>query len=184
MNIKQRGFTLLLATLVASIVLTVAASIFSIAKKQAELASLSQQSQYAFYAADTAAECALFWDSQYNYFASTTPSATLPSTTPTSPQCDGSSFTLLNSSPYTNANPASYPFTRGIQLQIAQPSGNMFCANVAIIKCQGTISAGGACTSVAGDPIRTQIRAYGFNTSCATIASNPVALQRSVELNY
>ena len=53
---RQAGFTLLIAALIASVVLSIASAIFSITQKQIALASLSQQSQYAFYAADTAAE--------------------------------------------------------------------------------------------------------------------------------
>ena len=68
---SERGFTVLLAALVASLVLSLGISVFSIAEKQLTLASTSRNSQYAFYAADTAAECALYWDVRHD-FASTT----------------------------------------------------------------------------------------------------------------
>src|SRR4051812_44341832 len=70
----QRGFTLLLAALTASIALSMGASIFLIAKKEVTLSSLGRDSQYAFYSADQAAECALYWDLRWNYFGTTTPS--------------------------------------------------------------------------------------------------------------
>ncbi len=181
-NIRQRGFTLLLAALVAAIVLMLATAIFSIAQKQATLASLSQQSQYAFYAADTAAECALYWDIRYNYFGTTTPATSdLLAPTPhpnvaTPPVCDGSTISVLPLSPGPIVN---YTQTFTLPLQ-----GGNFCAKVQVIKCQGTISGGGSCSYLAGAPISTQIRSYGFNTACGSISTNPVALQRSVELNY
>src|SRR3990167_2209689 len=68
----SRGFTLLLAALVSSIVLAVGAAIFGIAQKQVLLSAIGRDSQLAFYAADTAAECALYWDFRCNYFASST----------------------------------------------------------------------------------------------------------------
>jgi len=66
-NTGSRGFTLLLAALVASIVLALGTSIYEIATKEVQLSSLGRDSQFAFYAADTAAECALYWDFRYNY---------------------------------------------------------------------------------------------------------------------
>ncbi|MFZ2887016.1 MAG: hypothetical protein WA021_04325 [Minisyncoccia bacterium] len=70
---EQKGFTILLAALVASLVLSLGISVFSIAQKQLVLASTGRNSQYAFYAADTAAECALFWDVRHNFASTTDP---------------------------------------------------------------------------------------------------------------
>jgi hypothetical protein len=64
----SRGFTILLAALIASLVLALGISVFSIAQKQLILSSIGRNSQYAFYAADTGAECALFWDSRHVAF--------------------------------------------------------------------------------------------------------------------
>ncbi len=77
----QRGFTLLMATLLSSLLLLLGATIFGLIKKEVILSSLGRDSQFAFYAADTAAECALFWDIRFNHFASTSP--------PTQVTCDG-----------------------------------------------------------------------------------------------
>ncbi len=59
---RQRGFTLLLASLIASLLLAIGLSMFTIAQKEIILSSLGRDSQYAFYAADAGAECALYWD--------------------------------------------------------------------------------------------------------------------------
>ncbi len=61
-QISSRGFTLLLASLIASLLLSVGLSMFTIAQKEIILSSLGRDSQYAFYAADSGAECALYWD--------------------------------------------------------------------------------------------------------------------------
>src|SRR3989344_7320988 len=84
----QRGFTLLLAALVSSVVLAVGAAIFSIAQKQVTLSALGRDSQFAFYAADTIAECALYWDFRFEYFATTTP----PTVVAPDPSCDSQSL--------------------------------------------------------------------------------------------
>lgn len=70
---QSRGFTLLLATLIASLLLILGAAIFSIIKKEIVLSSLGRDSQFAFYAADTGAECALYWDFRFDTFSTTTP---------------------------------------------------------------------------------------------------------------
>lgn len=72
-NNTQRGFTLLLATLTASLLLVLSSAMFNIAQKQIVLSSIARDSQYAFYAADSAAECALYWDIRYSAFSTTTP---------------------------------------------------------------------------------------------------------------
>ncbi len=58
----RRGFVLLYAVMTSTIVLAVGVSIISIALKQLAISSLGRESQYAFYAANTGAECALYWD--------------------------------------------------------------------------------------------------------------------------
>jgi hypothetical protein len=80
------GFTLLLAALVASLVLSLGVSIFTIARKSILLSTMGRDSQYAFYAADTGAECALYWDLRHNHFPATSPPATIT--------CDGQTVPL------------------------------------------------------------------------------------------
>ncbi|MBP9669260.1 MAG: hypothetical protein KBE09_03135 [Candidatus Pacebacteria bacterium] len=70
---SSRGFTLLLATLTSALLLLLGATIFGLIKKEIILSSLGRDSQFAFYAADTASECALYWDLRHNIFATTTP---------------------------------------------------------------------------------------------------------------
>lgn len=59
---SQRGFAILLAILLVSIVLTVGLTLFNITYRQLLLSSLARESQYAFYASDSARYCARYYD--------------------------------------------------------------------------------------------------------------------------
>ncbi len=169
---KQAGFTLLLATLAASIALSLGSSIFSITSKEIQLSSIGRDSQFAFYAADTAAECALYWDFRHSYFSTSTPA---------DPQsqyvCDGQELNATGRP--TAIDPQPYPYTMTFQFE---PNG--YCANVTVLKCDGPILANGTCTHANPAAVRTIVHADGFNTPCSEIATNKNAVQRSVELNY
>lgn len=113
----QPGFTLLLAALVGSLVLALGLSIVAIARKSVTLSSIGRDSQFAFYAADTAAECALYWDIRHSKFASTTPAGDL--------RCDGEVLALTT--------PGSAPFTEPYEISFRyEPNG--YCADVTVRK--------------------------------------------------
>lgn len=59
---KKRGFTLLFAVLVSTLVVAIGATVITIALRQTILSGTSRESQYAFYAANTILECAFYWD--------------------------------------------------------------------------------------------------------------------------
>lgn len=65
---SMRGITLLISVILSSVVLSVALALLDISYKQQLLASTAKQSQKAFYNADTAMECALYWDQQFAAF--------------------------------------------------------------------------------------------------------------------
>jgi hypothetical protein len=112
---NEKGFTILLAALVASLVLTLGIAIFSVAQKQVILSSLGRSSQYAFYAADTGAECGLYWDVRFDYFSSTSPSGITPA-------CDGTPLV------FTGA-PGALPYTMFFEFE---PNG--YCSQVTVYK--------------------------------------------------
>lgn len=183
----QRGFTLLLAALVASVVLALGAAIFQIAQKQIMLSSIGRDSQFAFYAADTAAECALYWDFRCSYFASTTAGISAECTIPDppGPLCDGQS--MQSFSPDRPSSPA-YPYTMtSAQMDFFQDVSTTggFCAQVTVKKCRGTFDTDGTCDT---DPdavsVRTLVHADGYSVNCDSVLTSPRALQRSVELHY
>ena len=71
----QKGFTLLLAVLVGGVLLAVGLAIFNITIKELLLSSSGRDSQFAFYAADSGVECALYWDRKQNGFSTSTASS-------------------------------------------------------------------------------------------------------------
>ena len=158
---RQRGFTLLLAALVASITLALGSAIFEIAQKEVTLSSVGRDSQYAFYAADTGAECALYWDMRFNFFGTSTPSVNPPD-----PRCDNQS---LCDEADECVRSGTYPQTMTFEFQ---PNG--YCVDVAVEKTFDEVN----------DAIRTTVRSDGFSTSCETVSLSPRTLQRSVELHY
>jgi len=68
-----RGFTLLIAVILSSVLVSITLSLIDIAYKQVVLASTATQSEYAFYNADSALECALYWDQKFNAFDYSSP---------------------------------------------------------------------------------------------------------------
>ena len=72
-NKKQtEGFTILFAVLVSSLILALGLGIVSITMKEVQLSGAGRDSQLAFYAADSGAECAFYWDLKGDYFATST----------------------------------------------------------------------------------------------------------------
>lgn len=85
-SVRQRGFTILLAALVASLVLSLGLSIVVIVRKSITLSSIGRDSQFAFYAADSGAECALYWDIRHDHFDEGAP--------PTDITCNGQTVSV------------------------------------------------------------------------------------------
>ena len=85
----QRGFTLLISIVLASIALAIGLALADIAYKQVVLSSTAKQSQTAFYNADSAMECALYYDQR---FAAFNPGTSYPAG---SIQCSGRSVQIV-----------------------------------------------------------------------------------------
>lgn len=71
---NNKGYTLLFAVLVSSIVLSIGISILTISKKEFLLSASARDSTMAFYAADTGLECATYYNDNGDHFSITTPS--------------------------------------------------------------------------------------------------------------
>lgn len=65
---KNKGFAILFAVLLASFLVTLGISIFSISLKEIQIVTSIRDSQIAYYAADSARECALYWDAKKGAF--------------------------------------------------------------------------------------------------------------------
>ncbi|MEK9153874.1 MAG: pilus assembly PilX N-terminal domain-containing protein [Patescibacteria group bacterium] len=151
---NQKGFTLLLSALIASIVLALGTSIFQLAHKELKLSSIGRDSQFAFYAADTGAECAQYWDYRYERF---------PTTTPTSV-----AITCDRQDKMTTATQVGNTITSSFQF-----APNDYCVNVSVIKS----------LNVVGNVVTT-INADGFSANCEAVTGSLRVLQRSVRFRY
>ncbi|MCE9541609.1 hypothetical protein K8R03_03585 [Candidatus Kaiserbacteria bacterium] len=167
---SQRGFTLLLAALVASIVLMLGSSIFTIAQKQVALSSIGRDSQFAFYAADAGAECALYYDIRAHAFPAHDPA------TPATVICDkdaaGADLSAVTTVTSTSDSATS---TFSMNLFARDIAGNKVNTGMNCIQ-----------VTIAKNPTApfTVIHADGYSVSCETITASGRALQRSVELRY
>lgn len=91
---RKKGFTLLIAVLVSGVLLAISLAIFNITIKELLLSSSGRDSQFAFYAADSGAECALYWDQKGGAFSTSTPGTV---------SCNGSNISGVGGVGYNTA---------------------------------------------------------------------------------
>ncbi len=187
----QSGFTLLFAVLISSLVISIGATIISIALRQTILSGTSRESQYAFYAANTALECAHYWDTTSD--VSLSPGVVFPA--------PGSGDILIDSSKYDLITCANVNIINGVSgdsdlppwdietvdpdtekttfyLKIKDESAKNITGELqAYIYCaQATVTKENLGTS-----IKTRIDAKGYNT-CDP--DNPRRVERGIEQQY
>lgn len=175
---QQRGFTIFFATLVASLALAIGLAIYDITIRQLDLSTTIIQSQYAIFAADSGAECALYWDSKYG--GSGSAFATSSASTPVTSGVSCGTYDVASHgtapAPYQNnvstwdvwsvtsaSNAATTTFT------LTFPNYN-YCALVEV----------GKYTDGAG-VVTTRILSHGYNT-CYANAQNQ--LERELKVSY
>lgn len=72
---RHQGFTLFIAVLLTSILLSIALSLANFTVKQSIISSFGRESQFSFYAADSGIECAFYYDlKDTNVFATSSDS--------------------------------------------------------------------------------------------------------------
>lgn len=69
----QKGYAILFAVIVISIILTISLGLSNIAYKQLIVSSVARDSELAFYESDTATDCALYADFSLGTFSTATP---------------------------------------------------------------------------------------------------------------
>jgi hypothetical protein len=162
---KNKGFTLLFASLVVSLVLALGLSIASISLQQFLLASSGRESQEAFYNADTGIECALYYDhgkvAGFQFPVSTTD---LPGTI----NCNGQ---LADGGTPVNNNGTT------TTTYLINPSG-LTCDP---LSASYAIQVGKKEVNPGSEIFFTDIQARGYNT-CE--ASNPRRVERGLEVRY
>jgi len=145
-NKNQKGFALLVAVIFMSVMLTLGLALSSLGYKQVILASTAIRSQYAFYAADAALECALYADQQQNLFAYP------PSDPASSPamMCDGIASSLTTK---------VWSSTQWIVTNRLSLDSNTRCADVTIYKYKDP------------QPLTTYLFSQGYDVPCSTVAN-------------
>lgn len=136
----NRGFILPFAVLISGVILAVGLAVFNLILKEILLSSSGRESQFAFYAADTGGECALFWDAKQGIF-------------PTSSQ------SLVYGGSASCAGVSIVPFTSSIgTVDAATTTFNIdnggYCVTVTVAKSNGGNN--------------TKIESEGFNTCDVT----------------
>ncbi|MDD5068139.1 MAG: pilus assembly PilX N-terminal domain-containing protein [Candidatus Pacebacteria bacterium] len=170
----KKGITVLIAALVASILLAIGLSIFNTTVKDLFFASTSKQSEIAFYAADTAAECAQYFDIGFPGQVFATSSIPIVPA-PTSRFCV--TFDITN--PGQNASGSYWdPGTPTVssattKFKLHFPSPIKACAEVTVTK-EGLPD---------GINSKTTISSFGYDTTCEKI-SNPRTVQRGIQFSY
>lgn len=151
-----RGFTLLFASLVASLLLAVGLAIFDITLKEVILSSTARDSSYAIYTADTGIECALYWDFKYGGSGSAFATSSA-SPSPATIICNSQSIT-----PAVAATLSAATSTFSLTLT-PQP----YCATVTVAK--------------SGSPLDTVVTSHGYNTC---VPGDPRRIERALQVNY
>ena len=147
---KQKGFTLLIAVVISSLLLSIGMAILNSTLKGFELSILVRNSQFAFYAADSGLECALYWDIKGEIFATSTEPVDM---SPPVKNCAGSAdirtiWTISNR------------IANGALTTLRLDFPNSYCAIVAVKKSDSspytTIESRGYNTCTSGDPKRVE----------------------------
>jgi hypothetical protein len=175
---KRDGFTLLFAILVAILVLAVGTSIVNLSLKQIALSSTARDSQFAFYAANSGVDCALYWDTAGQLgledkvvFATSSESEVVATgsgiscadqdiTNETGVEVLGADIGWSVVHRDSNSAVTSFWLDFGTDLP--------YCANVIVTK------------EESGGDITTTIQSYGYNTC----ENNPRRIERGLELIF
>ena len=154
---EPRGFTLVISLILTTVVLSVGMALTDIAVKQLQLSSSARNSQIAFYNADSALECALYYDQKINAFY-------YNESQNISISCNGvalSSFSSLSNYAETQSGAVR---TTTFSTPCADGSG--VTANITILKRSSGV---------------TDIYSNGYNTC---ISSDPNRIERGLKISY
>lgn len=174
-NRKQKtknGFTIFFAMLVSSLALAVGLVIFDLTIRELELSSVATQSQYAIYAADTGADCALYWDLKYTDSDNSAFGTSTQSGWPSSGSnlaCNGQDISTLWGNPTKTSTAATTTFTIYVSAQ-SQVSASTTCATVSV----------GKFTNASG-VLYTSVISKGYNT-CS--AASITRVERALQISY
>ena len=170
----NRGFTLFIAVIVSSLFLAIGFSLASLSVKQQIISSIGKESQFAFYAADTGIECALYWDfklgGENNAFATSTDSTDPNPPLPTDLPCNNQNIAATWSIEHlTDRATTTFAFNF---LDPDPTKSNPYCAVVKVGK----------------NGLVTTIESRGYNNASVSgsscLSSNPRTVERAVRVSY
>ncbi|MHB0865360.1 MAG: pilus assembly PilX family protein [Minisyncoccota bacterium] len=165
----SRGFALLIAIIFMSVMLSFGLALASLAYKQQTLASAAVESQYAFYAADAALECALYYDQQNggqpSLFTYPTPN---PGVAPVM-SCDG----VTAISPTETWSGSRWIVTS--RLSIDGGTAHPRCADVTVYKYRLPQPPGNE---------TTYIFSQGYDVSCGSVGAGTRFASRGLKASY
>ena len=168
-NTEEKGFVVLIAVLVSGLLITVGVFIANIAIKEITLSNSSQNSQRAFYAADSAAECVLYQDIKLRQFAT----STFDTAHPTEIICNNTIFPIEDVAASTNGTQAlsivRISFTPQTDGATTIAEDNYPFAIVSIEK-----------ENIGTPDDRTVIRSRGFNVK----RNSQNRVERAIQINY
>lgn len=175
---KQRAFSLLLAVLVGSLLISIGLGIFNLALKDATLSASGRESQFALYAADSGIECAIYWDASHGAggtFATSSSGTTgeIGANVPHGVDCSGTSGRAISVKSVNDGMRAS---TSTFQYNLSSSgqttlNSDQPCVTVEVSKTEPTVGAN----------IKTFINARGYNT-CDP--NNTRRVERGLYINY
>ena len=159
---KSSGFALLVAVIFMSVMLSIGLTMASLGYKQTILVSAALGSQKAFYAADTALECALYYDQRpdvFNYANGGSQATTM---------CDGTEV-RFDPLPQSGTRPLIWTGTYSID-------DDTRCAEVTVYKYN----------PASGRNPKTYIFSEGYDASCGTVFDPDGArfVARGLEIHY
>ena len=164
---------MIFAVLVSSLALAIGLAMFDLVIRELQVSSTVEQSQYAIYAADTAAECALYWDFNYTadpYYSAFPDSASdTAALAATGLWCAGQDVT--GGGWGTSALTTVVTSARSATTTTAMTVGSVYYAQLTVIK---NWNASSMSTS-------TTIIADGYNTTAIT---SPNVVERELVVTY
>ena len=157
---KNKAFVLLFAVVISSIILAIALGVANISLKEINFGTSARDANDAFFAADTGAECALYYDrSDNNAFKETTNEG--EGSVPLIMTCAGSKISFINKPP-----PWSFVIS-------GLGSTGQSCAKVTVSKDNTNI------------PVTTVITSKGYNIGDGNCdSSNSNRVERELEVTY
>ena len=166
---SPKGFALLFAVLVASVLLSIGMSIFNLTVKELLLSSSGRESQFSFYAADTGAECALYWDFKGLYIFATSTDNRVPS--PASADCIGQNININPTVTVDPVSPNASSASTKFELIIPNIQGENSCATVTVSKSFDSLT----------QIMSTVVDSRGYNTC---ITTDPNRTERALRVSY